>query len=348
MNAYEKEMMELYKKSLGEKTEFHGIICPGTKKKPCRLCDLCKEVLFNKSIPKDAPLRKRASSLNAKQHYFSNILYLADPSQVAVLEYGDKIFKQLLAMQMNPEQGFQDFWHPIAGRWLIIERIQGATKEQVDYYVKPKDPTKLNDMSVLSQMYDLSRITDLIKENKVKVVYQSKLEKTVIIRILPSWLGPEFALKFFEKVDYHYNISEEDFAACLAGEINPVRIDGGDQGVIRDMGVGEKMVLDTAAHGGWGTITPPEQSTQPAPVREVSKWEKEYALPAKEDKAAKEDDSSEKSTLDDLDDLPACYGDFNPTDPDCTTKACPDWADGCRAYREEKLAKRRAAKRLSK
>lgn len=328
MNEYEREMLELYKKSLGEKTNFTGIVCPGTYKKPCRLCDLCKEVLFNKGIPKEAPLRKRASSLNAKQHYFSNIIFLADPSTVVCFEYGDKIFKQLLAMQMNADQGFKDFWHPITGRWLIIERIQGATKEQVDYYVKPKDPTKLADMSVLSKMYNLDQITDLTRDQKVKPIYQSKLEKTSIIRVLPSWLGPDYGMKFFAKVDYHYNISEEDFRATQAGEINPVRIGGEDAPksapVQWNPTPAPKVEIAPAVDWGnsWGTSTATVQAA-PAP--------KEEAMPMEED-----------------DDLPACYGEYDATDADCSSKACVDWSEGCKQYREEKLAKRRAAKRLSK
>lgn len=330
MNSYEKEMMDLYKKSLGEKTEFHGIVCPAVKKQPCRLCELCKEVLFNRSIPKEAPLRKRASSLNAKQHYFSNTLFLADPTEIVVLEYGDKIFKQLLAMQMNADQGFKDFWHPIAGRWMILERIQGATREQVDYYVKPKDPTKLVDMSVLSKMYDLGKIVDLVKENKVKSIYQSKLEKTSIIRILPSWLGPEFAMKFFEKVDYHYNISEEDFKACQAGEINPVRVDGGTTG--SEIAGGWKPAgTEPPMTKGWGDI--PIQDSVPY------KGEPKPDVWAQQEKTVQEPDTDE---------LPACYGDFDSTDPDCSPKECSDWADGCKAYRQEKLIKRQAAKRLSR
>jgi len=336
MNNYEREMMELYKKSLGEKTEFHGIVCPGTRKQPCRLCDLCKEVLFNRSIPKEAPLRKRASSLNAKQHYFSNILFLADPTQIVVFEYGDKIFKQLLAMQMNADQGFKDFWHPIGGRWMIVERIQGATKEQVDYYVKPKDPTKLGDMSVLSKMYDLGQIVDLVKDNKVKSIYQSKLEKTSIIRILPSWLGPDYAMKFFEKVDYHYNISEEDFKACQAGEINPVKVDGGEAPFLpKEV---KPVVTEPPMQKGWGDVTMP-------PANEVSPWEKEKAT---YEKKPVEVEKMVAQELEDDDDLPACYGDYDSTDPDCSPKACSDWSDGCKAYREEKLAKRRSAKRLSR
>ncbi len=336
--------MELYKKSLGEKTEFHGIVCPGTKKQPCRLCDLCKEVLFNRSIPKEAPLRKRASSLNAKQHYFSNILFLADPTQVVVFEYGDKIFKQLLAMQMNADQGFKDFWHPIGGRWMIVERIQGATKEQVDYYVKPKDPTRLGDMAVLSKMYDLGQIVDLVKENKVKSIYQSKLEKTSIIRILPSWLGPDYAMKFFEKVDYHYNISEEDFKACQAGEINPVKVDGGattSEATKEWKPIGTEPPMQK----GWGDSLASKLDAQPAPVKELSPWEKEKAA---YEKKPVEEEKMVAQELADEDDLPACYGDFDSTDPDCTPKACSDWSDGCKAYREEKLAKRRSAKRLSR
>jgi hypothetical protein len=360
MNEYEKEMYDLYKKSLGEKQEFHGIVCPASQKKPCRLCDLCKEILFNRGIPKEAPLRKRASSLNAKQHYFSNVLFLADPSQIVVFEYGDKIFKQLLAMQMNPEQGFQDFWHPISGRWLIIERIQGATKEQVDYYVKPKDPSKLVDMSVLSRMYPLSQITEIVKDGKVKPLYQSKLDKIAIIRILPSWLGPEYALKFFQKVDYHYNISEEDFAACQAGEINPVRIDGGATAPVQEK-EWKPIGTEPPIQKGWGVVEEPRGKPTP-PKTENEKLEEIWTktpvggVSGKQDKTESkpvEKTFSDGRTEQEMpmmadDDLPPCYGDFDPSATDCTTKACPDWSEGCKAYREEKLAKRRIAKRLSR
>jgi hypothetical protein len=355
MNEYEAEMLALYKKSLGEKTDFHGIVCPVSYKKPCRLCELCKEVLFNRSIPKEAPLRKRASSLNSKQHYFSNVVYLADPTTVGVLEYGDKIFKQLLAMQMNPDQGFQDFWHPIAGRWLIIERIQGATKEQVDYYVKPKDPSKIMDMSVLGNMFDLGRIVELIAEGKVKSVYQSKLEKTSILRILPSWLGPDYAMKFFQKVDYHYNISEDDFKACQAGEINPVRIDGGQAAPTAEK-EWKPIGTEPPIKQGWVGVT--EQTKQTPPKTENEKMEEMWrkstqtATPSTFDKNVEQEpkptDGRKEPGMVDEDELPPCYGDFDPSAPDCTPKACSDWSDGCKAYREEKLAKRRTAKRLSR
>lgn len=346
MNEYEREMLELYKKSLGEKQDFHGIVCPGTYKKPCRLCELCKEVLFDRNIPKEAPLRKRASSLNAKQHYFSNVVFLADPSQIVVLEYGDKIFKQLLAMQMNPDQGFMDFWHPISGRWLIIERIQGATKEQVDYYVKPKDPSKLGDMSVLSKMYDLSRITDLITEG-VKPIYQSKLDKTSIVRILPSWLGPDFAMKFFQKVDYHYNISEEDFRACLAGEINPVRISGVEgqpeppRKEVKPVGEAWKPI------GTEPPMPPVLQQRQAPPKTEAEKMEEMWGKDVKPPTTPAPVVRESSPPMDD-DELPPCYGDYDPSAPDCTPKECPEWSDGCRGYREEKLIKRRTAKRLTR
>lgn len=337
MNRYEEELLQMYKKSLGEGQEFRGIVCPALQKKPCRLCELCKEVLFNRSIPKEAPLRKKASSLNAKQHYFSNILFLADPTEVRVLEYGDKIFKQLLAFQMNPIKGAVDFWHPVAGRWCVIDRVQGATRDQVDYYVNARDPTKLTDMSVLGKMYNLGKIIDLVKEGTVKPIYQSKLEKTVVVRFLPSWLGPEYALKFFEKVDYHYNISEEDFRACQAGEINPIRIDGETE-VKRETGVGVDMVESAARAGGWGTATDPRtpQTTSqwsefdsPTPIKEIPKKE----MPILED----EDES-----------LPPCYGEYDQSDPNCSTTKCPEWSIGCKSYRIEKLEKRKTAKRLLK
>lgn len=347
MNEYEREMVELYKKSIGEKKDFYGIVCPGTYKQPCRLCDLCKEVLFDKqTYPKEHPLRKKASNLNAKQHYFSNVLFSSDPTEIVVFEYGDKIFKQLLAMQMNELQGFKDFFHPISGRWIIVERIQtGASRDQVEYYCKPKDPSKLPNMEVLGELtdpkYNLTNVVENIKAKVIKPIYQSKLDKVTLVRVLPSWLGPDYAFKFFQKIDYHYNISEEDFDACQAGEINPVRLAEESRSDVKPA---------SAATSSW---TSPRMDAKAATPKKENPYEKMWGggiaseATVEKTKADKKLEEEQMGMSEDDDDVPPCYGDFDETDPDCTDD-CPVWKKGCISYKQQKLEKRKAAKRLSK
>lgn len=336
MSEYEKEMVDLYKKSLGEKQDFKGIVCPQTYKRSCRLCELCKEVLFKK-LPKEDLLRLLASRLNSKERYYSNIIFLAEPTEIVVLEYGPKIFKQLLAMQMDETASWKDFMQPMTGRNLIIERMVGATREQTDYYVKPKDPSKLTNMEVLNKLindpkYNLTNIIDNIESGGIKPLYQSKLDKRVEIRILPSWLGPEYMAKFFQKVDYHYNISEEEFRATLAGEINPVRLVTALQEIPKKQE--EKKPIPTA----WGA-KPSSTSVGGTSSYGVSKME----VPTP--KSNVPDVSFDSDT-----DFPPCYGDYDEGDQECIVKCKGEagWADGCKAYRDEKLSKRRRARSLSK
>jgi hypothetical protein len=335
---YLKEMADLYKKSLGEKQDYSGIVCPTTFKKPCRLCELCKEILFDKqNYPKEHPIRAKASSMNAKQHYYSNVLFLANPTEIVVFEYGDKVFKQLLALQMDETQPWQNFWHPAEGRWLVVERIQGATREQVDYYVKPRDVTKLPDMGVLAKLaedkYNLTNIVDNVKAGTVKPVYQSKLDKLTTLRVLPSWLGPDYAFKFFEKVDFHYNISEDDFRATLAGEINPIR-----STVTTQKPAVTQVNVDkpSANSSSWGDYaTPKKEEKKPEPA----------VLPVTNAETGK---LEEEQTGFDDDEFPVCYGDFDPKETSCSPKKCPDWLEGCKKYTQEKMDKRRTARRLNK
>lgn len=345
-SEYEKEMAELYARSLGIKQQFKGIVCPRSFKKPCRLCDLCLEVLFNRQIPKEAPLRKKASSLNAKMHYFSNIIFIADPITVIVFEYGDKIFKQLLAMQMDETNPiWQNFWHPMTGRNLLIRREQGASRDQVDYYVNPKDQSKLSHPEILAELkkekYNLSNIATLVEAGEVKPLFQSKLDKLVEIRVLPSWLGPENAKKFFQKVDYHFNISEEDFKATQAGEINPVRI-----------GYEETSKQQPTTHS-ITESTPRVEEVKPIVRKEEpkSEWDA-YMNPIAAAPVANVKETS--VPMADDDELPPCYGDYDPSDKDCTTK-CKDelgWMEGCIAFQKaeaEKIKqKRMLAKRLTR
>ncbi len=327
-NEYEKEMMDLYKRSLGERQEFKGIVCPSIYKKPCRLCELCKEVLFNRAIPKGDPRRERASSLNSKFRYYSNVMFMTDTTEVVILEYGDKIFKQLLAMQMDEVNNtWKDFFNPIVGRNLVIERIQGSTKQNVDYIVRTKDPSQIVNPAILTKLtepiYNLTNIIELIAAGQVKPLYQSKMESKVEVRFLPSWLGPKYAFKFFQKVNYHYNISEEEFKSCQAGEINPVRL---------VETISERPVEKVTA------VAPIIPTTSAVTSNPLQDWglveEKPVTKPVAEVK-------------DPDDDLPACYGEYDETETDCI-QSCADWSKGCKEYRDKLIEKRRLAKKLQK
>jgi hypothetical protein len=219
---YERQMLELYSRSTDNKNQsFEGQVCPSTDGHPCRLDDLCKEVLWDKNIPDNDPLRRRASDLNRKERYYSNVYFVANPSEVILLEYGVKLFNQLIAFQMDPMSEVKYFFDAKKGRNLLVSKTQGATKRDVEYKVTPRINVTAIAVTPLTKLYDLSNIVALIKSGSVKPLYQSKLDKSTEIRVLPSWLGPQSSI-FFSMVKYHYNISAEDFQLCQDGKINPV------------------------------------------------------------------------------------------------------------------------------
>jgi hypothetical protein len=222
---YEREMMDFYRKSTNEgKGEMYkGHLCPTTYKKECRLCDLCKEILMDKKrYPEGDPIRERASTLNRKERYYSNIIFLSNPSEVAVLEYGVKLFNQLIAGQMDPLSQWKFFFDPKNGRNLRLTKTQGAIKKQVEYKIEPNfNPSALPDPSVLKKLVVLTDIVALKNAGKVQTIYQSKIDTNTEFRVLPSWLGVGVT-KFFESAIWHFNLSDEDFAACQLGKINPV------------------------------------------------------------------------------------------------------------------------------
>jgi len=224
MDDFERKLMELYKKEMGQGEQgTSGHVCPGSLGEKCRLCDLCKEILFNKrDYPKGHPLREKASELNAKQKFYSNTVFMTNPSEVVIFEYGHKIWKQLLAGQADELSEWKDFFHPVTGRNILINKVPGGTPQQAEYFAEPRMTTSaLVDPSVVTRMYNLFNVLDLYKDSNVKRVRQAQLppNKTEI-RVLPSWEGPK-SKRYFVQIDWHFKLSADEFKAVLAGEVNP-------------------------------------------------------------------------------------------------------------------------------
>jgi hypothetical protein len=318
---YEREMLDLYKRTTDEKGQsFEGQVCPSTDGHPCRLDDLCKEVLWNKDIVPSDPIRKRASDLNRKERYYSNIYFVANPNEVVLLEYGVKLFNQLIAFQMDPQSEVKNFFDAKTGRNLLVGKTQGATKRDVEYKVTPRiNTSQVSHPELLKRLYDLSNVTALIKSGKVKPLYQSKLEKSTEIRVLPSWLGPQSSI-FFTMVKYHYNISAEDFALCQAGKINPVANPYGVAQV-------EQKPYEVIGTAGLNNRGPQTSSTSTAIEAEISQLEQD--IPPQEEA---------------LPELPICFGMYDGENVKCIE--C-ETVEECESERAVKLAKRQAARKLS-
>ncbi len=164
------------------------------------------------------------------------------------------------------------------------------------------------DINIIQKMYDLSNIIALIKSGKVKPLTQSKLGPSTEMRFLPSWLGPGIA-KFFERVVYHWGISQEDFDAVQNGSYNPFTIK-----------IPTVFPQDVYA-GVSATANPP---TPPFVVEE--------------DKPKEEDPQTT---------VPMCYGQYDKDNEECTVECTRDgFGEGCKNTLEEKLIKRKAARRL--
>lgn len=319
---YEREMLELYNKSVNKSTPSFGVLCPSTHGKACRLDDLCKEILWDKSIPKDAPIRQKASDLNRKERYYSNVIFMSNPTEVVVLEYGVKLFNQLIALQMDALSEFKYFFDAKKGRNLFIKKTQGAQKRDVDYKVTPRVAiSALPDPSVLKKLNDLSNIHALVKAGKVKPVYQSKLEKDTEIRILPSWLGLEYT-KFFEKLFYHYNISEDDFNLCQSGKTNPIK---------NPYALGEVKT---------GVELPSQTPMEQADVIEGYAEELSDAAIDKMVEAVEEADQMTEGT----EECPICFGMYDTNNIKCLQCS---YEAACDEEHKNKIRKREAARKLT-
>lgn len=342
---YNAEMQKLYNelikaKSDDDKTSKLPIICPATFLNPCRLCDLAKNILFKKGN-EGTPIRTKATDLNRKKSYYSNVILPTNPSEIVVFQYGDTIWRELLLFQMSPTSEIKDFLDPKSGRNIIITKTMGATKRQTKYSVKPRiSPTPLLDMTVLRRLsedqYQLHNIIDLLKNGVVKPFYQSQLqERENELRFLPSWLGPGVT-KFFQMVLYHYGITEDEFELVQKGEYNPF--------------AGESDTPEEATKG-TNKVVIPYVGPLPGAVKEAkSPWD-EYAAPDATPISTlipkKVEEKKEEA-------YPPCFGKkFSETDTECVEDCAKDgWTEACRtateALQRSNLEQRKTAKRLVK
>jgi hypothetical protein len=348
-DLYEDEMKRLYNRSQGIKEDFKGIVCPAYHKQPCRLCSLCKEILFDKST-KDTPIRAKASSLNESLKFYSNIIFMTNPSEIVVFEYGKSIFDQLIAGQMDALSEWKNFMHPQFGKNLFITKIAGSTSSRPTYHVEARaqmspipDPQVLHHL-INDPRYNLTNVVANMEAGKIKTFYQSKLAtQRTEVRFLPSWLGPQTS-KFFEKVGYHYNIPQEDFEAVQRGEYDPLRELRQTNWKIPGSPTPPYEIKSTP--DGWGTVvSPPLVTAPPPPVDPFAAWNTPKDAPARAPVAPESTIGTSPT-----EEPPVCFGEYEDNDPDCTV-ICKDdgWLDSCKAaYAEKKAmqARREAAKRV--
>jgi len=338
---YLEEMKKFYETTLknsNQKGDGKGILCPNQfstqKEKPCKLCEICKEILINRDTPRNDPLKEKARVVNAKKKYYSNILMLSNPSEVIVLEYGEKIFNQLIAGQMDDLSEWKNFMHPAQGRNLYITKVKvGTEKWEVDYKVEPRmSISALPDPSVLTRLYDITNIVALIESGKVSPVYQSKFDfSKTEVRFLPSGDRTK-PLLFFKQVAWHYKITKEEFEAVQKGNYNPVT------------GLYTSVTPETAR--AVRNTTPISNITKPVTSEDLlAEWGVDEStentsidLPETEDKFQVEEDVE-----------PMCYGQYDKDNKTCIGTCTNDgWAESCKKIYAEKLALRARAKRISK
>jgi hypothetical protein len=340
-------MQKLYNELVKNKEDFQGsmpIVCPTTFNKPCRLCDLAKTILFKKDN-EGTPLRQKASELNRKKSYYSNVIFPTNPSEIVVFQYGDKIWKELMLWSMGPASEIRDWLDPKVGRNAIVTKTTVAgNKRRTDYSTKSRiNSTPLLDMSILGNLsrpeYQLDNILELIKGGKVKPFYQSLLQEGPNeLRFLPSWLGPGVT-KFFHMVLYHYGVSEEEFEMIQKGELNPFSgVDYGEKAQPESIpiqgAVPGKMQPDF--QGGVEAVKS-HSTTKAVWDQYLSEDVVKVGAPSKTDSPAA---------------YPPCFGKkYDPNDSECIEDCEADgWAEACKtafeAVQKTALDKRKIAKRL--
>lgn len=333
---FEKQMYEDYLNTFKSSQEESKkpIICPETfKGKVCKLCELCKQILFNKNL-KTPQLTDAAGNLNRKFKYYSSITFpLVNPAEIYVFEYGMKIYKKLMAMHMDPQSEYKGFYHPTTGRNLQIIKTPDPNPKKTSYDVEPRSmATPLVDMSVLTRLPKLDQILELLKTNSVKVISQSKFSPNrTEVRFLPSWFGPGFEI-FWSRIKYHYQVSQDTFDAIQRGEIDPFAEFRDPKISPLTSPVRQEPIRPTVATSpvktGWEDFL---SQTKPASITTHTE-----VVSAAAD--VEEDDDT----------YPECHGKFDSTNPECTGPCKEDgWAESCEERAKEK-AKRKTARRLYK
>lgn len=345
--SYIQEMQDLYERTLKQNhgRSAAGIICPRTydnqeTKNECKLCELCKTVLTNWETPQDDPLKIKARRVNSKTKYYSNVIFMTNPAEVIVLEYGDKIMNQLIAGQMDDLSEWKNFMHPSRGRNLYITKVKlGPAKKDVDYKVEPRmSVSPLPDPTVLTRLYDIFNITALITSGKVKPVFQSKFDfaKTEV-RFLPSGDKTK-PLMFYTPAAWHYNVTPEEFAAIQRGDYNPIT------GVYVQI----KKPVETEFQTKSSTIAPIGYSKTISNEDLLAEWGGGLS-DLEPDSLSEELPQSEDNFETETGIEPICFGQYDKLNATCIGRCTNDgWGEGCHKVTEEKTALRVKAKRLSK
>ena len=211
------------------------------------------------------------------------------------------------------------------------------------------------EMCLLKRLIALEDVLSLIKSGEVKPFYQSKLEMgDTETRVLPSWLGPG-SNTFYFPVNYHYGITDEEFNAIQAGDLNPfITVISETKPEFLSSPVGWKpvgiepllnvpnltatkiAVTNDKYEGGWGNVL--DKAT--TPIKELVKETMEEGI-------KKEPLTEKGESL-----YPGCYGQYDKEEEECVGICAEEgWSKPCEAHTKDlldKKSKRIAAKRLSK
>jgi hypothetical protein len=345
-NDYLQDMKDFYTRTLQTSNKISGVVCPHSfdtrdEKNNCELCELCKNVLINRDTPKNDPLKEKARTINSKKKFYSNMVFMANPSEVIVLAYGEKIFNKLIVGQMDELSEWKNFMHPTQGRNFYITKVKtGPEKKDVDYSVEPRMATsQLPDPSVLARLYDINNITALIKSGAVKPVHQSKFDfQKTEVRFLPSG-DKTRPLMFFKLVLWHYNISPEEFTAVQNGQYNPIT--GLYTKQTREITATEIVKMQEKAKD----FKIPSSTKTLDSKDLLAEWGGELA-----DNDLTEDPSlTENANFEtEIGIEPICFGQYDKDNKTCIGKCSENegWGIACRKIVEERLAMRARAKRL--
>lgn len=353
---YEQKMREMYQRSQGdgEKRDNYGIVCPTYYGKKCKVCDYCKEILFDKAKYDGTPLQQAARDKNIKHHFYSNIVFTADTNEIVVLDYGLVVHDKLLGYQMDPMSQFKFFFDHETGRNLYIVKTPGATPRQTKYDVEPIiKSTPFPNMRLLAKLespeHQLHNIVDNIKSEKVKVVRQNKLPmQRTEVRFLPSWLGPD-SFVFSHHVMYHFGLSEDEFNAVQEGKLDPFADVRKDLGYI-DPSVPEKaakeelktpMIAELHAGGEEAKYKPRSTPTEKSGWGAFGDLKPDFQGGIEAVKR-----QQERKTAQPEPGRPKCFGTFDANNTECTEECMEDgWGKPCAAVKEaeSQVEKRRKA-----
>jgi hypothetical protein len=285
-----------------------------------------------------------------------------------------------MGFAMDPNSEYKGFLDPQTGRNVFIIKHSHIDKKKTTYDVEPRIQTSpLLDMSVLSKMYQLDKVLELIATKTVTPFYQSKLQnERTEVRFLPSWFGPRYSI-FYMEVQYHYGFTADEFEAIQRGELNPFIGEDGSTFYMDPALTPKPEEMPKQRTIAQGQFVPP--STFQVPQKAQSPWEqsgweqfggfsavpgshpigdkgnivgtnvspKPQELQPTHEKLHEELPVADKQKQETIVTFPSCYGkEYNPEDPECSV-SCEEegWGAGCKLAMEA-AERRKAAKRLFK